>query len=153
MILATHELVGAAIGEKIHNPWLIIVLSLAMHFALDTFRHGEYLGQKPTIKNTLWKVSLDLTVGLAIIIFYISIKHPGPSIIGNIFLGAFFSIFPDGLTFLYWKANAKFFKKIIYFHSWIHRYSLPSPECEWTLRNSLNDIIFSLIAIVILFVK
>ena len=153
MILATHALVGAAIGEKIHNPWLIVVLSLAMHFALDTLRHGEYLDQQSKIKDTLWKVALDLLIGFAIIVFYIFIRHPDMVIIKNIFLGAFVSIFPDSLTFLYWQLHIKFFKKPFEFHAWIHKYPPFFPERAWNLRNAANDIIISLIAIIILFIK
>lgn len=153
MILATHALVGAAIGEKIQNPWLIVIFSLAMHFVLDAFRHGEYLNQKSTIKNTAQKVALDLSAGLIIIIFYILIKHPGHTTITNILLGAFISVFPDSLTFLYWQAGVKFLKKPFEFHTWLHKYPPLSPERAWTFRNAANDIIISFIAIIILFIK
>lgn len=153
MILAAHELVGAAVGEKVHNPWLIIILSLALHFALDTLRHGEYLDRKSTIKDTFWKVTLDASVGLIIIIFYILYRQPESAVIRNIFLGAFVSVFPDSLTFLYWKLRIKFFKKPFEFHFWLHKYPPFSPERAWTLRNGINDVLISAAAIAILFVK
>jgi len=153
MILATHELVGAAIGSKIHNPWLIIIFSIAMHFVLDTFRHGEYLDRKSTLKNTLWKVALDLSAGLIIIIFYILIKHPVHATILNILLGVFISILPDSLTFLYWQLGVKFLKKPFEFHTWLHAYPQGAPERAWTLRNATNDIIISIIAIIIFFLR
>lgn len=153
MILATHELVGAAIGAKIHSPWLIIIFSLAMHFVLDTFRHGEYLNRKSKVRDTAWKIALDFSTGFVIILFYILIKHSDPATIRDILLGAFVSVLPDSLTLLYWQLGLKFLKKPFEFHTWIHAYPQGSPERAWTLRNAANDIIFSLIAIIILFIK
>lgn len=153
MLLATHELVGAAIGKNIQSPWIIIFLSLALHYFLDFFRHGEYLNQKSTIQDTLWKVAIDLGLGLLVIIFYILLKHPDPAIVINVFLGAFFSILPDGLTFLYWQMHMKLLKKLFEFHAWTHKYPLFSPERAWTWRNAINDILISAIAIIILFIK
>jgi len=157
MILATHELVGAAIGSKIHNPWLIIIFSIAMHFVLDTFRHGEYVesfDSKVAFKNTWHKVALDFFAGIIVIIIYLFIKKPDILIIKNIFLGVFFSIIPDFITFLYWKYRFAFLEKYYAFHSkFLHSFPPSSKERDWNLRNAANDIITSLITIIILFVK
>ena len=68
MILVTHALVGAAIGSKINNPWIIIPVVLAVHYLMDGFRHGEYIDdRKDNVKNTWWKISIDLSFGLLII--------------------------------------------------------------------------------------
>lgn len=156
MILVTHELVGAAIGSKIHNPWLIIIFSLAMHFVLDTFRHGEYVesfDKKATFKNTWWKVALDFFIGIFIVSLLIYFNHFNALQIKYILLGVFASIFPDSLTFLYWKFRTPYLKKIYEFHLWCHKYPPGAPERARTLRNATNDILVSLIAIVILFIK
>ena len=153
MILTTHELVGATIGAKIHNPWLIIIFSLAMHFVLDTFRHGEYLNQKSTLKETFWKVALDLSAGLIVVFLYIYFSNPSLTKIGHIFLGLFTSILPDSLTFLYWNFRLSVLKKIYAFHSWCHKYPPGTLERAWNFRNATNDILISLIAIIILFIK
>ncbi len=156
MILATHALVGAAIGEKIHNPWLIVIFSLAMHFILDTFRHGEYVegfDSNVTFKNTWWKVALDFSVGFLAILLLIYFNQFSALQIKYIFLGIFASIFPDSLTFLYWKFNFPLLKKLYEFHLWCHKYPSLSPDCAWNLRNGVNDIVISLIAIIILFIK
>jgi hypothetical protein len=156
MILVTHELVGAAIGEKINNPWLIIIFSLAMHFVLDTFRHGEYVesfDKKATFKNTWWKVALDFFIGIFIVSLLIYFNRFDMLQIKYILLGVFASIFPDSLTFLYWKFHSPYLKKIYDFHSWCHKYPHGAPERAWNLRNAANDIIISLIAILILFLK
>lgn len=155
MILTTHALIGAAIGKNVENPYLLILLSLVVHFFLDSFRHGEYFDSRvATIKDTAWKILLDLFIPAGIILFFILSTHPTLSSTRNILLGAFFSILPDFFTVLFWKFHWKILEKIKNFHAFCHHYSkFPkfSPERQWTLRNAINDILFSAIAIIILF--
>jgi hypothetical protein len=153
MILATHALVGAALGKNLENPWLIVVLCLITHFALDSFRHGEYVesfDSKTTFKNTWWKTALDLFFGSLIIGFFIYYQNIDRSKIVNILLGSFSSMFPDLLTFFYWKFKFKFLAPIYAFHTWSHKYPRFSSERQWNLRNAANDILFSLLAILFL---
>ena len=149
MILTTHMLAGAAIGKNIENPWLVAALSIIIHFILDTFRHGEYLNQNSKLKE-FWRVAIDLAVGYSIIMFIVFSSDFSDIKIKNILIGSFASIFPDLLTFLYWKVNFKFLQFYINFHQKFHRYPPFSKEREWNLRNARNDIIFSIIAIVFL---
>jgi hypothetical protein len=157
MILATHALTGAVIGKNIENPFIIIALSLIIHFIMDGLRHGEYFDSRiATIKTTWWKVTLDLLSGIFIIFFAIYFQKTDMLKAGNILLGAFFSMFPDLLTVLYWKFHSPFLGKIKKFHSLSHRYDrFPkySPERIWTLRNAVNDILISLSATILLFMK
>ena len=156
MILATHALVGAAIGEKINNPWLIVIFSLIIHFILDSFRHGEYVesfDSKVAFKNTWWKIALDLFSGLSIIFLFIYFQNISFTKTFNILLGSFSSMFPDLLTLIYRKFKIQLLGKIYQFHGWCHRYPRFSPERQWTLRNAANDILISLLAIIILFLK
>jgi len=151
MILTTHALAGAAIGKTFDNPWAIIALSVIIHFFLDTFRHGEYLNRKSGIKEVLRKVLIDLSAGIGAVLFItLAAKDMALEKIYHIFLGSFFSMFPDLLTFLYWKLNITSLKKIFEFHGRIHKHPQGSKERAWTFRNSMNDIIFSIIAIAIL---
>lgn len=154
MILTTHALTGVVIGKTFNDPILIIFFSLTIHFLMDAFRHGEYFDDRTAkIKNTAWKVGLDLAITFVIIIIFINLKNYNPETIRNISLGIFFSLIPDGLTLLFWKYNFKSLKKIKEFHSWAHRYpKFPkySPERQWTVRNALNDILISALAILIL---
>lgn len=157
MILVTHALVGAAIGSKIDNPLIIIPVVLVIHYFLDGFRHGEYLDtRKDNVKSTWWKIALDLFLGLTIIFSFLYFNHANQKMILNILVGAFFSMFPDLLTLLYWKfKNNYILGKIKAFHSLAHRYKKNpqfSPERQWTLRNAINDIAISIIAIIILFI-
>ncbi|MFZ2188597.1 MAG: hypothetical protein WAV73_03505 [Candidatus Moraniibacteriota bacterium] len=158
MILATHALTGAVIGKNIESPVLIIILSLAVHFIMDGLRHGEYFDSRvATTKDTWWKVALDLSAGLLLILSAIFFQKLSLTQTINVLLGAFFSTFPDLLTLLFYcKIRLPFLVKIKKFHALCHRYDkFPkySPERLWTFRNSLNDIIISLLAIILLFLK
>lgn len=157
MILATHALTGAVIGKYISNPSGIIILSLAVHYTLDSFRHGEYFDDRiSNFRNTWWKVTFDIMLGLSIIFSYLYTTNPPWLTIKNIFLGTFFSMFPDLLTVIYWRfRNIKILAKIKLFHAWAHHYTrFPkySPERQWTLRNAFNDILISLAAIILLLI-
>ena len=152
MILTTHALIGAALGKNISNPWLIAVIAIPLHFLMDHFRHGEYLNRNSKFKHTWWKITLDFFSGLAIIAVCIFLFRPESQIIRNILIGAFFSMLPDFTTLLYWEFRWPFLQKIHDFHAWCHRYPPFSKEREWTLRNGRNDIIFSIIAIILLLI-
>lgn len=157
MILATHALTGAVIGKNINNPWLVIILSLIIHYAMDSIRHGEYFDDRiATVKSTWWKVALDLLIGFSIIFFIIYLQNTAVPIVRNIIIGTFFSIIPDFVTLMHWTFREnKILAKMKAFHSWCHRYNkFPkySPERQWTLRNALNDIIISAIAVILLFI-
>jgi len=150
MILTTHALVGAALGKHVSNPWLIFLIAIPLHFVLDHFRHGEYLNRKSTFANIWWKVVLDLIAGLAIVGGYIFWSHPVPLAARNILIGAFVSMFPDLLTVLYWKLHFNFLKIPFDFHERIHPYPKGDQRYDWTLRNARNDILFSILALVLL---
>jgi hypothetical protein len=157
MILATHALTGAVIGKNISNPAIVIAVSLAVHFLMDSLRHGEYFDSRIAgIKDTWLRVFIDITIGFSLIAgaVFFQIDNLEYRTIFNIVLGVFFSMLPDGLTLLFWKFNWRWLAKIKDFHSWAHRYGCYprfSPERQWTLRNALNDILISTIAIILLF--
>ena len=152
MILTTHALVGAVIGKNINNPYLIVLLSIIIHFAMDHLRHGEYLNRKSSFKNTWWKVVLDFSTGIIIISLILSFninKFTNQEFL-NIFLGIFFSMLPDLFTVLYWKLGIKPLKILFDFHASIHKHQQGAPERDWTLRNARNDILISILAITLL---
>lgn len=151
MILTTHALVGAAFGKYAQNPLLLTAILIPLHYILDIFRHGEYLNKKSTFKDTTWKVALDLSFALAIILFTISFQNINQAIAISMLAGAFISMFPDLLTVLHWKLNFKFLKRIYLFHQFVHsRFPDGSPERQWNFRNSINDVVFSVIAIIVM---
>ena len=155
MILATHALAGAVIGKNIDNIPLVILASLAVHYAMDSFRHGEYFDDRfAKVKNTWWKVVLDLSIAFFVLLLFFYFRKPDLKEMQNILIGSFFSILPDFITLLYWtfKKN-EILTKIKAFHSWAHRYSrFPkySPERQRTMRNAANDIRISAAAIIFL---
>ncbi len=149
MLLSTHALTGAVIGKTFDNVWIIIILSVALHYIIDTFRHGEYLNQNSKW-GEFWKVAIDVLIGLSTlgtVIYFFDFSWIEKR---NMLIGAFFSMFPDLLTFLYWKLNFKFLKKVFNFHARTHRYPPFSKERDFNLKNAANDIIFSLVAILLL---
>ena len=153
MILATHALVGAAVGKYVRSPWLQILILLPLHYIMDIFRHGEYLGKKSTFKNTWWKVALDLIGGISIIITIANFKNTPSTVFFSMLSCAFVSMFPDLLTVLYWKLNFKFLGKIYQFHQFVHsRFEDGSQERKWNWRNAANDIIISVAAIILIIV-
>ncbi len=152
MILSTHALVGATLGKEIDNAWILIPLSIVVHFFLDSFRHGEYLDRNSKFKKVWWKATIDVILALCVITLFIYINRFNVLKIKTIILGVFFSLFPDFLTLLYWELNFKFLERISRFHNWIHKYPPFAKEREWNLRNGLNDILISAVSIAILFI-
>lgn len=154
MILTTHALTGAVIGKNIDNPFLIILAAISFHYLIDTFRHGEYVeifNKNTSFKNSGWKVGLDFLAGALVVGIVLSLNHNSNILnIRNITLGILFSVLPDFVTAIYWKFRWTFLKKYYAFHSWIHKYPRHAPERLWTLRNSVNDIVISIIAIILL---
>jgi len=154
MILTTHILAGAVIGESTNNLWLIIPAAILGHFALDAIPHSEYIRsfeENFTLRNTWWKVGLDLLFGLFIITLFILCSDYDLIKIENILIGVLFSILPDFLNLLYWKFGFKFLEKIHNFHHWVHRSSRNLKNNDWNIRNAKNDIIISIIALILLF--
>lgn len=150
MILTTHALIGAAIGKHVENTWLVIALAFVTHFFFDSFRHGEYIQNLKTWQD--WrKVIIDHIVGFSVITLSIFITQPEEKVIINILLGTFFAMLPDLFIVLYEKLNFRFLGIFVKFGAWTHSYPPGSPETLWTVRNAVNDILFSLIATFLLF--
>jgi len=160
MLLPTHALAGAIIGKNLNDSWLIVIFAIAIHFVMDSFRHGEYLyadSNENTIKNSAWKAALEISTAVFVVFAVLYALQPDLKTCQNMLLGSFFSVLPDFITFLYWlnKKNqniaSTFLKKYYAFHSWIHAHPRNAPERAWTFRNARNDIIFSALAIIFLF--
>jgi hypothetical protein len=145
MILTTHILSGAALGTSIQNPVAVAGLSVILHFLLDALPHGDYLNKKSSLWS-FWKVAIDLMVGFSIaiaILFCRGLTSTDPKLM-NIGIGIFFSLLPDGLTFLCLWMGMKFLRPIYAFHNKLHRAPDFSPEREFRFKNNLFDILISL---------
>lgn len=151
MILTTHALTGAVIGKNIDNVGLIIIVSIAFHFLLDNLHHGEYLNPNSKL-NEFWKVAIDVILGLSIIGVTFAVSDLSYFTMRNILIGAFFSMFPDLLTFFYWKIGVKSLEKIYNLHLRTHRFPPLSKEREWTFKNATNDILVSLLSMALLLI-
>ncbi len=155
MILATHALTGAVIGKNIDDPLIIIAASLAIHYVMDSFRHGEYFDSRvATLQDTAWKVLSDISFVGIILLIYLAYVEPDILTFRNVIIGSFFSLLPDLFTLLYWKFKFSVLYPLAKLHEFAHRYGrFPkfAPERQWTLRNALNDILISSIMIVLLF--
>jgi len=153
MILATHILSGAALGANVQNPWLVAGLSIVLHFLLDLFPHGDYLNKKSRLRE-FWKVAVDLAVGLGvvfIILFFRDQIFKNGLDMRNIGIGIFFSLLPDGTTFLCHWMKIKLLKPVYDFHQKLHHihYSDFAPEREFRLKNNLWDIFISIVSLLI----
>ncbi len=147
MLLAVHMLVGAAIGYKIHNYWLVFILSFLSHFVLDAIPHREYkidsLIEKRVNRKSifdLFQVFLDFTIGLAIILLFVE-KSP---YLTYALLGMFAAMIPDGINFLHWQTNAPWLKKITDFH----RFTIHREEKTPLFWGITSQLIVSIIAII-----
>jgi len=152
MILTTHILSGALVGAEIKNPYEIAGLAIILHFLLDLLPHGDYLNKKSSLKD-FWKVGIDLLIGfllIAAIVFHRKETPVDILYLQNISIGIFFSLLPDGLTFLYWKMGMKFLKPIYNFHQKLHLAPDFSPKRQFRLKNNLWDILISLISLITL---
>jgi hypothetical protein len=140
MILTTHILSGAAIGANVKSPYLVVIFSIVLHFLLDLLPHGDYLNKKSRLRE-FWKVAVDLIISFSLIFGIIAFKNISDvPTLKNIFIGIFFSILPDGTTFLYIWMKMKFLKPVKDFHEGLHYFENGSPRREFHLKNNLWDI-------------
>jgi len=116
MLLTPHILTGVAIIILVQNPILGLIFVLLSHYFLDIFPHTEYIikniraGQWSRSLPDFLKVFLDIVLGLTIV-FFITGYSP------LILLACAVSLFPDGLTLLYYIFPAnKLFKRHMKIH-------------------------------------
>jgi len=126
MILSSHMAMGAVIGAKFNNPWLIVVLGVIFHYVLDIIPHDEYdiEDMKAGKVNrgfllSSFKVLIDLSVGLGVGIYIYSVS--GASFL-NIILAMFFSLLPDLFTLVSFFYKSKFLTGLNKFHQFLHFY-------------------------------
>jgi len=155
MILPTHALVGAVIGKNIGNLWTIIPVALVSHYLLDSLRHGDYVDNRLSAIKNSWKIALDVLAASIVTSLVIYFLGDNPETSKNILIGVIFALLPDFLTLI-----GKIFPNSIIFiktrelNAFAHRYNKNpkySPERQWTLRNAANDILISIVAIILLF--
>ncbi len=159
MILLVHLLMGAAIGHIIKNAPLAIVLAFLSHYFLDLFPHIEY--DIENIKKKQWKMALpqflavflDFLIGVLLISIFsgpstgasteLSRMSSGQAII---YVCAFFSILPDGFSFLELLINPAILEKHSEFHQGkIHFLNNKKISRFWRIASQLSAVIVSVI--------
>jgi hypothetical protein len=131
MILSVHAIFGAAVASLVPNhPVFGFGFGFVSHFVLDAIPHKDYklisleadANNKPKLINNIYRkfslardiilVSVDALIGfiLAFLLFF----NPDYPII--FFLGAFGSLLPDFLTFLYLIIRHKSLQLFFNFH-------------------------------------
>lgn len=105
MVLTTHLLVGAAIGLKFRNIFLIAILCLISHYLMDALVHFDYMiikkfkreGIKSSSKELI-KILIDFSLGIILILYFCGGK-PYPHFI---LFGMLMTTLPDGLMLGYY---------------------------------------------------
>lgn len=102
MILIPHILVGAAIGSRFKKYWVILILSIASHFFLDSLPHWDYILILSHISYfkfliAIEKPIIDASIGFIMVIF---LFRSSP-LLKYAFIGAIAGAIPDCLTLFY----------------------------------------------------
>jgi hypothetical protein len=143
MILLAHMLLGAAIGSRVGNLPLAIVLSLAGHYALDFVPHIEYSIKNLEEKNwrralpDFFKVFLDFLAGLSLIYFF-SANRP------IIYLCAIVAILPDFVTLLGWILPEKILGWHYDLHEKIHWLKYKKIPRFWRIASQVTVVVICL---------
>lgn len=114
MILSVHIIAGSIIGKYVKNPWVVILLSIIVHLAMDAIPHWEYKVKSISTAGEWKKIIFDISAGLAIGLLIVR------QINVNIVLGIFFSVIIDGFEFAYIKWKLKITKPVVRLHHWVH---------------------------------
>ena len=131
MILAIHELAGAAIIQLTPNPVLGAILAFLSHYVLDAFPHIEYKTKEIEARSRrgapkeFGLATIDSTLGILAIL---SVTSPEELLVT--LMGAFVAILPDGFSVLSFLIQNKLLALQLAFHKKIHakrKWSLP----EW----------------------
>lgn len=136
MIITPHILAGAVVGSRIHNYWLVAILSVAVHFLLDSIPHKEYdtddLDSNRAGKGMIFdliKVALDFAIGIGLSIYF-GVFAGGYDL--NYFLtGMFFGILPDFISYSRILFNFPEPKALTKFHDGLHLFSRKKYMPTW----------------------
>ena len=144
MILTPHILVGAAIGTKTDNLWLVFVFGWLSHYALDALPHWEYLDKLSEVVKTknLFKIFADFIIGIAVVLaitWHFSQKLP-------IFFGLLGAITPDILQGMAFVLKLNCLKPLNKLHNKIHNSQKLSLKQGWLVL-----ILTFLVAILIIY--
>lgn len=134
MVLATHLITGAALGQVISNPALAFLSGFLSHFLLDAVPHWDYplrthkfdpenpLDPRMAINRDfvfdLAKIFLDLLLGLLVLL--LAVNFSAWQLNSAVIWGLIGAVLPDFLQFAYFKLEWPVLKLLQKFHVWIH---------------------------------
>ena len=117
MILATHLVIGAAVGAQTNNLAMAFGINLALHYFLDYLPHWDYL--EKIVKKDVPKIAVDFVIGVFLLVSLYFIFSKNLNI--QLFLaGALAGVLPDFLQGLYHLFGLTFLKFHNRFHRFIH---------------------------------
>lgn len=145
MLLLTHTIAGAVIGEKINNPLFVIIIALASHFLLDWIPHWSYDVPNKFDPRELIKILPDIIPTCLVYLTFI-FSYPGSW--KMISLGVTFAILPDFLTLTHYIPGLnKIFKP---FNQWHGQLQVHDEK----ILGLLTQVVFiSMLIIVLLAIK
>ncbi len=150
MTLATHIVAGTVIGTKFNNPFLIAFVAIVLHFLLDAIPHGDYVNEKSTLRDW-WKEAVSFSTGFSLVFLALAVHGiPEWPVLKNIGIAVFFSLLPDGTTFLYRFMGMKFLRPLRDFHEGLHYYPNGSPQREFRIKNEYWEICIVFISVLAL---
>jgi len=106
MLLLPHTLVGLAAASVVKNPFLVAILSFALHFFMDKVPHWDFYSNTKNddgSRTTGWRIFafiVDFGIALCVGLFFVfnSLWYLGDSFLAiNFLIGAVFSNLPDAL--------------------------------------------------------
>ena len=150
MLLTPHLLIGAAIGLKIPTLWLIIPISIFLHFLIDLIPHSHYsvdnIRQADIINSLKEFMMVALDIAFGTIICGILIWRSEFFIYAV--AGMAVSVLPDALTFIYWQTKTPVLKRLYDFHP----ESLHPKKDPPFVKGLISQIIVSLAAIALILI-
>ena len=92
MLLGTHLLTGAVVGEAVENPYLAFLLGFVLHFIIDAIPHFDTIDDDELTKRQILLISVEGIIGIAIFVYcYLNFSSNKAGFLA----GAFGSALPD----------------------------------------------------------
>lgn len=165
MLLATHAIVGAAVGRFFPKyPFLAFIFAFISHFLIDAIPHWDYplksftrdknnpkdlmKADMPWSKNfirDLVIIAIDLISGLILALYIFETTEFNSAILW----GALGAVLPDALQFVYFKLRVEPFRTIHRFHMWVQRQGENHILENHNLAGLLSQASFSAVAVII----
>lgn len=97
MLLGTHLLAGAAVGEAVGNPFLAFLLGFILHFVLDAIPHFDTTDDHKFTYRQILLIAIEGIIGIIIFIYcYLNFSSHKAGFLA----GAFGSILPDLIDYV-----------------------------------------------------